>query len=277
MLIKVSAYRSLDDDTPLVFNLLNRPETELFQVRNIDGLGPVKSDVNTIPFGAIRGAAFAGSKVGLRNLVFTIGLNPDWVTWNMTKLRQELYKYFMTERFSRLVFETEEYSPVEISGYVETCEPVIFSKDQEMQVSIICPEPDFVTVAPIVINGQNTDAPISIDYNGTVKTGFDVNMQRVSGANPTRTKIQVGDESDHFFWVDGGTTVSDYFDMNSIPGSKRVARTAPGGELVLSLLDDIVDGSTWPEFEEGVQEFSVTTDAGIQNWTLTYFERFGGL
>ena len=37
------------------------------------------------------------------------------------------------------------------------------------------------------------------------------------------------------------------------------------------------EGSLWPILQPGENEFSVITDQGVQDWELTYFERFGGL
>ena len=126
MLTKVTAYSQWSNLDPLVFNVINRPETDLFEVRNIDGLGAVKADVNTTPLGSVDGESFVGSSVGKRNIVLTLGLTPDWNDWTMSRLRRLLDKYFMPKLKIRFVFETMEFSPVEIFGYIESNEPNIY-------------------------------------------------------------------------------------------------------------------------------------------------------
>jgi hypothetical protein len=138
VLTKVTAYSQWANVDPLVLNVINPSDSDLFEVRNIDGLGPVKADVNTTPR-STPGVSFVGTNVGGRNIVLTLGLNPDWDNWTFSRLRRFLDKFFMPEQHIRLVLETMEFSPVEISGYIESNEPNMFSKDPEHQISIICP------------------------------------------------------------------------------------------------------------------------------------------
>jgi hypothetical protein len=65
--------------------------------------------------------------------------------------------------------------------------------------------------------------------------------------------------------------------MNSLPRQKYVQNVDTSSGIVTNLLSKIQEGSSWPVLEPGVNEFSVITDAGLQDWELTYYERFGGL
>ena len=47
-------------------------------IRDITGLGPVKAEIATTPFATSDGELFQGSTVGKRNIVMTLGFNPDW-------------------------------------------------------------------------------------------------------------------------------------------------------------------------------------------------------
>jgi hypothetical protein len=68
-----------------------------------------------------------------------------------------------------------------------------------------------------------------------------------------------------------------YFLMNSLPGAKYVQNVGIGSGLITNLLAKVAGGSTWPTLQPGVNDFSVITDAGVQDWQLTYFARYGGL
>jgi hypothetical protein len=170
VLTKVTAYSQWANVDPLVLNVINPSDTDLFEVRNIDGLGPVKADVNTTPR-SIPGVSFVGTNVGGRNIVLTLGLNPDWDDWTFSRLRRFLDKFFMPEQQVRLVFETMEFSPVEISGYIEANEPNMFSKDPEHQISIICPDLYFRSVDIVTYLARTDEDPLEIDYEGNVATG----------------------------------------------------------------------------------------------------------
>jgi hypothetical protein len=134
VLTEVKAYSSWASAPTLLLDQDGRPETDLVQIRNIEGLEPVKASVNTSLFGSVDGAAYTGSSVSSRNIVLTIHPNPDWHTWKYEDLRKLIYSYFMTKKPVRLVFYSDEDSPVEIFGIVESVDNSIFSKDQEFNL-----------------------------------------------------------------------------------------------------------------------------------------------
>ena len=293
MLTKVTAYNlsgveSLDplviplrlEDRYLFDQVSSIPSMDIIQITNIDGLGPVKANVNTSPYGSMDGAAYNGSNVADRNIVATITLNPDWDIWTPSKLRKLVYSYFIPKSNVRLVFESDaDYPPVEIFGYVETCEPNIFSKDLEIQISIICPNPYFQAVNYVVEAGQTGDAPINIVNDGTVDSGINVVLTKSSGADPTLFKIQVRDVADEHFWVDAGLTTGVRFEMNSVPGQKYIRNVNIGTGDITNLLYTKEEGSTWPLLKPGVNAFFIqnTPSGSVNDWVLNYYPRFGGL
>lgn len=287
MLTKVTVYSQWTPVAPLVLNVINRPETDLFEVRNIDGLGSVKADINTVPLASVDGESFVGSGVGKRNIVLTLGMTPDWTTWTVSKLRRLLDKYFIPKQTVRLVFETVDFSPVEIFGYIESNEPNMFSKDPEQQISIICPSLYFKSVDQTIITGSTADAPIAIDYEGDVETGFVVAVSRAAsgGVTPSWVKIQVHDPLTNYIQVTktGLVDVNVNYHMSSVPGDKYVRQLNAGGNLLANLLNlRVISDSNdredrWPKLGPGTLDFAVTSQAAIQNWELSYYNLFGSL
>lgn len=282
MLTEVKAYSSWHSapTLPLIDN--GRAETDLIQIRNIEGLDPVKASINTSPLGSVDGEAHTGSNVTSRNIVLTLHPNPDWDQWSYEGLRRLIYAYFMPKRPTRLIFYSDDMPAVEISGIVEDVSDNRFSSDLELQVSIICPDPYFTALEPEIITGQSvrpegTIAPIQ--YDGTIEAGMRVKVTRVSDPAPSLIGIQIGDPAISYFNV--AATVSDdmYFEMSSIPMQKFVQNVGIGSGIITNLLSkaEVREGSSWPLLQPGEQEFSVITDQGVQDWELTYFERFGGL
>lgn len=283
MLTKVTVYSQWANIDPLVLNIINRPDTDLFEVRNIDGLGEVKADVNTAPLGSVDGESFIGAGVGKRNIIFTIGLTPDWNEWTVSRLRRLLAKYFASKLKVRLVFESMEFAPVEISGYVESNEPNMFSKDPEQQISIICPDLYFKSVDPVVINGNSDMAPIDIDYEGNVETGINVSVRKYNNGDPDATfaKIRVDDPLENSIQVAQPAGFRETFIMNSIAGDKYLRRINFEGHKS-NLLNSaiIIDNNSrkrrWPMVGPGTDKFRVEADV-IQRWTLTYYPLYGSL
>ena len=283
MLTELKAYSSWRSAPTLSLSEGGRPETDLIQVRNITGLDPVKASVNTTPYGAVDGESYVGSSIPKRNIVLTLRPNPDWNDWSYEALRRLLYSYFMPKRETQLVFLSDDMIPVEISGIVEGVEVNMFSKDPELQVSIVCPDPYFTAVDPTVVTGQalRPDAPISaytpIEYGGTIETGIQVKVFKVSGPDTSHVGVAI----DEWPYLGVTTTVdaTKYFEMSSMPMRKYVQTVELGTGIITNLLNavSIEGGSDWPIFQPGENNFAVITTQGVQDWELTYFERFGGL
>lgn len=282
MLTKITAYSQWTNIEPLVLNIINRPDTDLFEVRDIIGLGPVKADVNTTPKGSVDGTFFSGANVGERNIVLTLGLNPDWNEWTVSRLRRLLDKYFMSKQTIRLVFETMEFSPVEISGYIESNEPNMFSKDPEHQISIICPDLYFKSVDQVHIDGVVGEDPLEIDYEGNIETGITVSVMRGADlVEPTLIGIRVMDPFESSIEVDHGASSLVAFHVNlnmrSIPGEKYVRNVVLVGGIITNLLNEATITNRWPIIGPGTTTFEVYSNAGAQNWALTYNSLFGSL
>ena len=118
MLTELKAYSSWRSAPTMLLNG-GRAETDLIQIRDIQGLDPVKASINTSPFGSVDGASYVGSSVLSRNIVLTLHPNPDWDDWTYEGLRRLIYSYFMPKRNTKLVFYSDDMIPVEISGIVE--------------------------------------------------------------------------------------------------------------------------------------------------------------
>lgn len=281
MLTAVKAYSSWRSAPELPLNG-GRAETDYLQVRNIDGLDPVKASVSTSPFGAIDGASYVGSSVLSRNILMTLHPNPDWYLWSFEALRRLLYSYFMPKRETRLVFSSDDMDPVEISGIVESVEVNMFSKDQEFIVSIICPEPYFTSVDPKVITGQTVrsgGAPTIIDYKGTIEAGMKLKLTTLGTPYPTDIGIQIGDPRETYFGVTAGISTSMYFELSSVPMKKYVQNVDMNTAVITNLLSKVYiqEGSYWPILQPGDNEVKIITDQGNQDWELTIYELFGGL
>jgi phage-related protein len=294
VLTEVKAYSAWHSAPTLPLLVGGMPETDLIQIRDIKGIDPVKAAVNTSLFGSVDGASFTGSSVATRNIVLTLHPNPDWDDWKFENLRHMLYLYFMPKKPTRLVFYRDNRPPVEISGIVESCEVNQFSKDQEIVVSIICPDPYFRSVEPIILTGRTIyngpppgegdfipeeNEPLSVYYNGTIDSGIKVKLSSPTSTPPNKIAIQVGNPAISYFIVDASINDEMYFEMSSVPMKKYVENINLGSGIITNLLSkaNIQEGSSWPFFQPGENVFSVLTDVENQDWELTYYEKFGGL
>lgn len=249
------------------------------QIKGIDGLTPVKASITTAPYGTIDAESLVGSSVGKRNIVFKLGLNPDWADQTIEGLRQELYKYFMPKDDVALRFTSTHLPLCEIFGTIEGFEQNIFSKDPEIQVSVICPSPDFVALDPTVIDGTVGDGSsgytIDHTYSG-MPAGVEIEVvsspANDSYSGPLDIQVNSGIFSVDPVAIDALNT----FNLGSIPGDKYVRRIAPAG-LVINLLGVSGPARVWPVLRKGVNSIKLVAEENGQTWQLVYYARFGGL
>ena len=281
MLSIVKAYSAWQSAPTLPLDEAGRAESDLIQIRNIDGLDPVTASIGVQPYGSIDGEAYVGSSVLSRNLVLTLHPNPDWNLWSPEALRRLLYSYFMPKQAVRLELQSDDMEDLEITGVVESLTANMFSDDPEVQASIICPDPYFTAVDPQIISGDTTDAILDIEYLGSVPTGIQVKVEQVSGTNPNEINIQIGNPDLTFFKASlpNLITSTKYFHMSSLDRNKYSETVNESNGIITSLLSNLVteEGSEWPTLLPGTNQFQVSSDHGVQNWELTYYERFGGI
>lgn len=256
--------------------------TNPIQIRGIDGLGPSKANIVTTQLGGQDGESYSGSSTDKRNIVITMGLNPDWHEQTIESLRMELYKYFMPKLGVLLRFTSTHLPTCDIYGYVESLEPNIFSKDPEIPVSIICPKPDLVATEETILTGVVNDAPLNVNYVGSIPAPLDLvevssSPVRLAYSGVMSVQILVNDIPQQVFDLTAVTVNEDQsMQLSSVPGSKYVRNNIVDADFK-SLLSVMAAGSVWPTLQAGENQFQVTADQPGQTWELSYHARFGGL
>jgi hypothetical protein len=283
VITKVEVF-SMQPDAPVLPLGGLMPNDDPVQIKGITGLGPVKSNIATTPFASGRGTLYQGSTVPERNIVFTLGFNPDWEgQQTIASLRHLLYRYLMTEYWTKLRFFSQELPDVDIEGYVESFEDNMFSEDPEVQVSIICPKPDFIEADATIFTGVVDDGTLEevFEYAGTIKTGFEL---RIDGTpdNPAYTggftiKLTSYGEEQNFIITPVTVDGTRYFKLSTVRNAKRAQSVSKADGSLTNLLSGMSDDSVWPDLKPGENVLSVAAAETGQAWTMAYFNRYGGL
>lgn len=263
-----------------------------FQVRNIDGLGPERSNIATAPLATGRGVFYQGKSTASRNIIITLGFNPDWITQTISNLRQLLYTYLMPEQEIKLTIYSDDVPTVAIEGIIESLDPNIFAQDPEIQISIICPDPDFIEVEASIVetgvlpNSLTDGLPLEyvINYTGTVPAGFELRIDATEFKTSYSGRIVVVNHKNDIYEVfdigaiDPVEVDEDYYLYLSTVKNKRIieSRHTVGSERI-NQLDKMVIISEWPEFKPGENMFSVGAEESGLVWNLQYYQRYGGL
>lgn len=283
MLTNLEVYSSLSSAPDLPLDVGVNEDQDLIHIRHIDGLGPVKATVNTSQLASDDGAYYTGSSVPFRNIILTLGFNPDWSVNTVASLRQKVYGYFMPKQEVTLRLFRDDGPTVEIDGICEDAAPDIFAQDPQMNISVICPLPDFIAVAQSEVTGIANDAPDESEFSliGNVETSA-----RLVAVSAVGDPTYDGDITlEHrtlspevkTFTVTGSLAPAVQLIIDSARGNK-VAQNVVGVD-VINLLNTMTDDSEWLMLQPGVNKFRVILDAGATDtdWSLIYFERFGGL
>lgn len=254
------------------------------QLRDIDGLGPVKAEIATEAFATSDGEFFQGATIGKRNIVFKLGLNPNWVDQTVASLRRQLYRYWLPKSWTKLRFFSDDMDTVDIEGYVESFDPNMFSEDPEIQVSIICPKPDLIEPDATIYYGVVDDgtAEFEFEYLGNVPAGFELVINQtadnVSYTGPINVSTQWETEPPELFTIDPVTIDGTFsFKLSTIRNAKRVQRIPNAGGSPVNMLMNVPNESVWPQIRPGTNLLKVYGNEIGQAWTLAFFNRYGGL
>lgn len=121
---------------------MTKPEKSGFIIESVEGLGPVKANVNTTASATHDGSRFNSARAEERNIVFNFVFTETYGGELIENTRQRTYKYFPLKREVTILVETDNRT-VKTKGYVESNEPDIFSEREGCQISIVCPDPYF--------------------------------------------------------------------------------------------------------------------------------------
>lgn len=262
----------------LVLPVVNPDDDELLPVRDVAGIDAIDATINTGEYAGDDGDYYYGSRIGKRNIVLTLGLT------SVEESLPLIYGYFMPQSYVTLQFDVDGFpdESVYISGWVEKTPYNHFSPDPEVQVSIICPEPNFVS-APEAVTGETgseIDSPVMIEYSGNKVAGFELALAAEDDPYEGPVVIEVsqgafvGGAIRHLEIDPVVLETDEVLYVNTIRGSKNIY-VVNGDNLVGKMSGDSFWLTFWPG-DDGVR-VRTPEDGITRNWVLTYRRQYGGI
>lgn len=270
MLTRIQAYDELGNFL-LKLPVASRDSSVPFIVKDVTGLGPVQATISSSNSAGQDGVAIQSSRLGSRNIVMKIGYHPDYQQNNTVQsLRRDLYSYFAPKREVRLRFYNDDYSDVQIVGTVESHEPVIFSKDPEVSISIICEDSYFQALKAVEINGFN-NSEVFPSFIGTGSSGFYFELY----VTRSISSVSLECSPNETIVYTGPMIAGDLLQISTVKGNKYARLTREGSTE--SVLDGI-SGSMNMVFNTITQSFYVRI-AGASDITfrLTHTPTYIGI
>ncbi len=225
----------------------------------VKGTSPVSAAFNETTMIGVDGVTLNGSKRSKRNLVFTLYIEGD-----CEANRDELYQFFTPKNSLRLYCDTP-YKKVYIDGVVETCECDPYTQSQVMQVSILCPDPQFKNVEAMDTHNVTTSGgitfPFSIEHdevitlgetflnnqvilynNGRTEVGFNVNIELLSDTN--KVLLYNVDNPNEYIGFAGEFVKGDVLHIDTNARIRNRATITRNGTTT-SMMNKLIAGSTW--------------------------------
>lgn len=240
-------------------------------VKEITGLGPVKTELSLERYALIDGAFLKGARVGTRNVVLTLIPVGDDVQTE----RRKIYNFFPVGETITLGVVTSQVA-VKSSMIVESVEPNIFSERQEIGVSLIAIDPYWRSNSPSITGlvGFNDVTPLfqfpfssgdnpkelifgdlsnasgkDINYLGDAETGvvitfsFNGNVSNLTVINQTYDEAMIVNKVKDFYR-------GEQLVLDTRPAKKSVKHIAGGKESFITGVLDIK--SQWIKLHPGI-------------------------
>nr|DAO50417.1 MAG TPA: tail protein [Caudoviricetes sp.] len=288
----------------LVLDLFH-PEKSGLIVRSISGLGPPKANINSTDLATADGALYSSARASTRNIVFNLQF---MFAPTIEDSRQLTYKYFPLKKLVKIEVETDNRS-LETSGYVESNQPDIFSKEETTQISILCLNPffydpnpsvtQFATVTPtfefpfsnesiseslIEFGTINLDTRSTIDYVGDVDTGVLITIHALGSVSGSLTIYNVETQEKMVIDLAKIKTLigkdygsGDDIIISTVSGDKYVQVLHDGKYTnAIAAIEKLAD---WFQVSVGRNIFNFTVTKGIENLVMSFSYRnaYGGI
>lgn len=279
----------------LVMELMS-PEKSGLAIRSIGGITPGQADINMSDIATGDGSRFQSSRLNARNITFQILL----YGYPIEDSRQKVYRYFPLKRQITLRFITDNRD-VEITGYVEAAEANIFSKDEEMAISVICPFPYFRTsggdgflettlygIEPefeFPFSNESLDDPLlvfssikiaetaTVNYVGDVDVGVVISLYvyypcgSVTLYNVTTRQTMTIDSAKVEKMTGSELKTGDEITVNTVKGQKGVSLLRNG--KYYNILNCIDKDADWIYLTRGENVIAYTAENGMENLQMT--------
>src|SRR5688572_4839818 len=248
-----------------------------YQVADIDGLYPVKATLSSTSYAGSDGEIFQSAKRPARNIKIKLDLDPDFNPKTYTDLRRDLYPFFMPKSEISMRYFMTSGLHVDISGVVEDMSSPLFEEDPQVDISIMCYQPDFLDARMITVEGQTVDDTTNteIDYPGTVESGtvLTLHVNRSVSEFTIYNSVETGFVQQLDFT--GELLNGDELVISSLRGNKGITLTR--SSVSSSFLYGRSAQSSWIELMEGLNQFRVYALGDPIPYTLEYIVRYGGL
>lgn len=274
---------------------LSYPERTGLMVYEVTGIGAGQASVNMLEMATTDGARYNSSRLTTRNIVMSIKLME---LPTVEETRHKCYRYFPVKKNLTLKFHTDS-GVRQIDGYVESNDPVIFSKQEYTQISIICPDPYFydanytsmilsgyeglfefpfsnesLTENLLIFDNFKYDKRTNFFYDGESDTGVLIRIratgvaQNITLFNNDTSELMKIDTSKFPSIIGDKLVASDVVEISTYLG-KRTAYLIREG-VRHNIINSLGRHATWFTIVAGSNTFTYTAEVGENNLDVSF-------
>jgi hypothetical protein len=282
----------VESDNPFTVPIVGATPKDSILFKQITGLNPPNRNLFIGDYSR-DGGIFQGRRVGVRNVVITMELNPNPALGEtVSGLRENLYKAFIDplaeSDYLKLNFHLDDGRVLFLVGYTETFDTEIFSADTLAQASILCPDPYLRDDEATILTNPSGWTTVPFAYTGTAETGFEVRIEiHASTPKLILANNTVTDDTANPNYARGRMILNrafvngDVVTINTVRGFRRIWLTPAGGGPVISIYGSMTPTSRWLELHSQANTMKVygstpaSLPAGITS--LTYVQAYWGI
>ena len=261
-----------------------------YNVLDVAGTNPPAARINTSEIAGIDGSKMNSANINQRNIVITLAIQPP-----IEDNRLTLYKFFRVKRRIR-IFCKNKRRDVYIDGYVESFENNPWTQQQQPQISIICPQPFWMSTTETHIDFSESIAlfefPFSISsagiefsqlatiqtttvYAGEVETGAIIEF--AARDNGVKNPALYNHTTGQFIKIDITMQQNDLITINTNTGEKSAKLLRDG--VTTNIISSIADGSSWVKFDAGENDVDFSADERDDDLIvrLSLLQKFDGV
>lgn len=248
---------------------LTQNESE-FQILSISGLNPPKAILNLSPIAGTDGAAFGSARLDSRNIVITIRLNGS-----VEANRQQLYEFFKVKENATFYFQNDTVEAFS-EGYIDGFECDLFSNGETAQISMICPNAYFQSVATHTESTVGKTGNITLTNGGDSETGVNITVSvsaAISSFSIKNTRTNEGLTFEKAFQS------GDVINISTVVREKKATLTRSG--VTTPLFSAMTADSQFFQLLSGNNSIEIKADNGAYssklNASFSFREAYRGL
>lgn len=205
---------------------------------SMGGIGAPNADVNTTTLATADGSMFNSARANERNITLSFRFTEAPL---IETARQNTYKYFPVKKELELIIRADNRLS-KITGYVESNEPDIFSKEEGCTISILCPYPYFYSA-------ENGGINTTVFYG--IEPMFEFPFENDSLEEPLLEFGSIENETEKSVWYDGDSEIGIVITIHAVGDARNVSIYNTGTRDIMRIDTDKLKELTGHEIIAG--------------------------